>query len=970
MDGSIQNNTETIRKLCYNNDMCNFLMLNILSHDVLHDYLNNIDRWENVLTLLKKFNSETFTFSGGKKGGSGLFNFLFPSSDEKSSSDESTQGSNVGSEFSPRSNYSSDNNEYSLMETDTDTDTEAPTDKSPPQTESSKEKPVDNELLQISYNELLQIYYNIIDEFLISYEFANSNNKFQPQIKISDMFSLIEFTEKDHEKNLTEINNLRSLIYVLIPQAVLVSMKNNGSQDKAIETIGVADVATYLQTEYTDSTIIHDIVNEVMVTIAVFFFGIWDPEAPDLENKKASMSLKKASQTSQTSQTSQEKPLKLPGLKGGSPNHKNTPMTEDELNKMVYNIDTYRNSIVDIVSEMKIIYDNYNEDENDNNILYYQHRKLIQNGLKEIFKGYDQITSAGQCDNIFPMLPRLPRNSKASIVGAKVYKYTFDMFNENYELIRAPYVKELDRYNLITIMNIEKEQKDAHKEQMGKLTSTEMTSKNQFCRMIANLGLYALEFKSEGEKSEKNPSTLLLDHEINLMEICGTPGQNTDIDTHLWNTIKTQYTSTDTLDKYGRKKYVINNAAQQMSSWNKQVFCPLSSVKDGQLNCNEGQIGEYGDMSFMITTPIDNCGDDFENNTMYYNGIVSIIPWNNYPNATYELNIKTPKFGVVKLDKPPPDLIAWKVLQYVLTNLTNYFESEYIINNRTQIYYVPSPLDTTSFIHMTPSEFLLKDNPVEGIFGNVYEAIIYPYRKPIIKEVESSGKKEEKKTSKRKQDSNEPQKFKKSKPNAEKERSGSLTDAADAADAAEAAEDAAEAISKELLEIVWGILFKGTGDIFQEINALCKYGGYTSSPNYINNTEIIEWDKTGNTGNVKRIFFANDRPSASRFISMLKEGRDEDVNINASGGYKPSNTFLVKEKELTSDAAGGEKAGGGKRKTKRRSTQKKCKNTHKKKSIRKNTKNKQQVRKTCKIQRYRKHKYTNKRRQRKQNKKK
>ena len=565
------------------------------------------------------------------------------------------------------------------------------------------------------------------------------------------------------------------------------------------------------------------------------------------------------------------------------------------------------------------------------------------------------------------MLPRLHRNSKASIVGAKVYKYTFDMFNKNYELIRAPYVKELDRYNLINDMNIQKEQNDAHKEQMGKLTSTEMTSKNQFCRMIANLGLYALDLDL---KSEKNSSTPLLDKEINLMKICGTPGQNTDIDTHLWNTIKTQYTSTDTLDKPSRKRYVINNAAQQMSSWNKQVFCPLSSVKDGQLNCNEGQIGEYGDMSFMITTPIDNCGDDFENNTMYYNGIVSIIPWNNYPNATYELNIKTPKFDVIKLHNPPPDLIAWKVLQDVLTKLTIYIEK--IKYNKTQIYDVPIP-----FIRMTLYDFLLKDNPVEGIFGNVYEAIIYPYRKPIINEVESSDKKEEeKKPIKRKQGSNEPQKSqksKKSKPNAEKERSGSLTDAADAAEDAEAAEDAAaaeaaEAISKELLEIVWGILFKGTGDIFQEINALCKYGGYTSSPNYINNTEIIEWD---NTGNVKRIFFANDRPSASRFISMLKEGRDEDVNINASGGYKPfsENEFLVK-KELTSDAAGGEKAGGGKRKTKRRSTQKKCKNTHKKKSIRKNTKNKQQVRKTCKIQRYRKHKYTNKRRQRKQNKKK
>jgi hypothetical protein len=405
---SIQNNTETIRKLCYNNDMCNFLMLNILSHDVLHDYLNNIDRWENVLTLLKNFNSEAFTFSAGKKGGSSLG---FPSDEESLNySSQSTQGSNVDSDFSPRSNYSSDNNDDSFMET------EAPTDKSPPQTESSKEKPVDNELLQI--------YYIIIDEFLISYEFANSNNKFQPQkrpiqIKISDMFSLIEFTEEDDKKNLTEINNLRSLIYVLIPQAVLASMNTNVSQHKkAIETIGVADVAEYLQTEYTDSTIIHDIVNQVMVTIAVFFFGIWNPEAPDLDNKKASMSLKKAPQTSQGNL------FKLSGLKGGAPNHKNTPMTEDELTKMVLDIDRYWSGIDDIVSVMRPIY----EDDNGNNILYYERRELIQNQLKEIFEYYGQITSAGQCDNIFPMLPRLPRNSKASIVGAKVYKYTFDIY--------------------------------------------------------------------------------------------------------------------------------------------------------------------------------------------------------------------------------------------------------------------------------------------------------------------------------------------------------------------------------------------------------------------------------------------------------------------------------------------------------------------------------------------------------------
>ena len=87
-------------------------------------------------------------------------------------------------------------------------------------------------------------------------------------------------------------------------------------------------------------------------------------------------------------------------------------------------------------------------------------------------------------------------------------------------------------------------------------------------------------------------------------------------------------------------------------------------------------------------------------------------------------------------------------------------------------------------------------------------------------------------------------------------------------------------IFSSLLQTFFSILRKGSGDIFQEINAICKNGGYIETPKY-NNEEMHKWSN----GNAMRFFAANDRPSATRFIFLNEYGNNEDINNFAFGGY-------------------------------------------------------------------------------------
>jgi hypothetical protein len=99
-------------------------------------------------------------------------------------------------------------------------------------------------------------------------------------------------------------------------------------------------------------------------------------------------------------------------------------------------------------------------------------------------------------------------------------------------------------------------------------------------------------------------------------------------------------------------------------------------------------------------------------------------------------------------------------------------------------------------------------------------------------------------------------------------------------------------ITKENLdiykEVFNNILFKVVGDLFQEINAVCKWGGYTMN-NYKTTKEVISYKNT--TGDQLRFFVANDRPSGCRFLFFLNNGRKEQINLKAIGGV-----FLDKSK--------------------------------------------------------------------------
>ena len=91
------------------------------------------------------------------------------------------------------------------------------------------------------------------------------------------------------------------------------------------------------------------------------------------------------------------------------------------------------------------------------------------------------------------------------------------------------------------------------------------------------------------------------------------------------------------------------------------------------------------------------------------------------------------------------------------------------------------------------------------------------------------------------------------------------------------------------------ILFKGTGDLFQEINCVSKFGGYTMT-NYNVNAGILPYYKdTG--GDQLRFFAANDRPSGTRFMFMLINGDKEEINLKAVGGYYSGNTSLLVKRD-------------------------------------------------------------------------
>jgi hypothetical protein len=114
------------------------------------------------------------------------------------------------------------------------------------------------------------------------------------------------------------------------------------------------------------------------------------------------------------------------------------------------------------------------------------------------------------------------------------------------------------------------------------------------------------------------------------------------------------------------------------------------------------------------------------------------------------------------------------------------------------------------------------------------------------------------------------------------------------------------------------ILFKGVGDLFQEINAVCKYGGYTGD-NYFADNSVLPYNMTpGGSGNQIRGFFANDRPSGTRFAFILNNGEPEELNKKAFGGVSLGSSDLIVKLKSNLTICIPEQSKGGKKTIKKR----------------------------------------------------
>ena len=839
----------TSRNLHFTKDKATYLLLNIIAHDVIHDYGpagGTEKRWSDNQQIVKQFTQDYYSFSNPTVGGQKR---LRTESGYTTTITNDEDNNNFTKPFT--SPYTSP---YTVFNTGIKVNPNP-----------SRPKPyISNAARGISTSpsfpgQSQTIGYSNEEKFSINYEnYKNTLNQMDKDINNSIIFAFFTHFLFLRNRNLigTNINYMNS-------KSLIVPFGTEDDKDNMVNH------------DYIDT--FGDICNKFIGFCYLKNISMSLPYADFLNTLCVFLST-----TFSTSQSIFENTFDIPMLtsygisfgratggtkikKGGKPS--DIQLNFEESQQLISQINELNNSgdVINALNTLNNIYNEYYENKGvlsqENKQIYEDTRKNILKQYQEVFlsQTYQQKKKAGAIYGDVDILPIIKvRFSYRKVELIPNFNKKIDDMLLDYHKIVAEHVyqKEL----------IERKQlSDELAAQQGDLTSSDKMVRQQFSNFMAKSGLFLLGIcNNDGTIIKTLTSMQNLDNtlrkEINiLLYIAGwteNPG---------WQEIRNQSLDDELIDHFNKntteiqgryvcqgrdiKNYVVNNAAPIGSDLKNKSFCPYTSILDGMSQCSwnsaQGNI-EYGNMNFKIADT---------NEDIYYNGVLEIdtrkLEANVNPtNLNLSYNVRTNGLNVTLSGNKTTtmnglDLEAHFVLKNTLLNVINFILNQSNPQTQTSIF------------------------SGGNIFGNLFDMF-----------------------------SSDKSKY-------------------------------------TLFNTVYSeILFKGTGDLFQEINCVCKFGGYTMT-NYKINPGILPINTP--SGEQLRLFTANDRPSGTRFIYMLKNGNASEINTKAIGGYYSKEHILIYGRPDNKNICGIVQLRGGgklKRKTRKHKNVKKNYGKSKKNKIR------------------------------------
>jgi len=783
----------TQRLLTFSEEKCKYLVLNIIAHDVIHDYGNaDSDRWQSVQKILKDFYQPGLT-GGVKRGRSEMETETITVANPQVPAGPGPAPFTVFAPFGQQlqqqtvfnfpgqgqviGNYKDSLDEFCI-------------------------EPALQSFIDDIENEITMAFFHIY--------LTNKGRTLMEYIQFISHIPMI-FNKKD-----SNMNNIYSDIEDVILYDATINIPSRLS--------AVIDSIQELERLF---DMVGNFFNTDRQAITTIIYSYIELDYNEHEKKRVKRGGK--------------------SQRGGIPREALNDQDATTLTQAISNYltaDPANNPINDRIEKMKDCYQKTQANLNNDAIQrtlrdeYNAARKSIIDELRDIYISNNAEKYAKCLEQIKIMSDRTVRNLDVRGDITSVINSSVDVPRKIAQ--RAAAVEEARQRQIAD---------DIRAAQSGNLTSEDKTLVGNFMKLIARLGLILTGCMNPDGTTPRFTDTTLVTEIETLKYIAGIKGgliRTKDLDEILINHFDTNFTDATPTPKYRYNrdeavttrincsfinKYIINNAAP-IGNMSKLAFCPYTSVIDGMSQCSWGTANgdgiERGNMNFVI--------NNGSQNSLYYNGALSIRPDSiidangNPTQASINFTVNCPGYGQIIGVKP---LVT-----------------------------VSTAVDLQASVVLKKT--LLAILSITGISEqNIFNFIDQNFQRPVDDPLSATG------------------------------------------------------AQIPIFALIYReILFKGVGDLFQEINSVSKFGGYTME-SYSCANKILSYERTD--GNQIRCFLANDRPSGTRFIYMLLNGREDQINNRAFGGYYSKEKEVLAKRSTNANLCTMIRGGRRRKNTKKRS---------------------------------------------------